>query len=206
MIQALHQLGVEAELSGRNDIVVDGRKISGNAQFATKGRIFSHGTLMFDSAIDHVVSALKVKKDKIESKGIKSIRSRVANISEFLDDKMTTEEFRSHLLRHIFNTNDVGNVPEYKLTEKIGRPFIKFRKSAIRIGIGTTAAHQNLTLIIRSVIRLDRSICTWKSRKAKSRTAKSSEISSVSVMYLKLKTCWSENNTNAASSLMCSKV
>lgn len=68
MIQALHQLGVEAELSGRNDIVVDGRKISGNAQFATKGRIFSHGTLMFDSAIDHVVSALKVKKDKIESK------------------------------------------------------------------------------------------------------------------------------------------
>ncbi|MGQ9005124.1 lipoate--protein ligase LplJ [Bacillus subtilis] len=118
VIQALHQLGVEAELSGRNDIVVDGRKISGNAQFATKGRIFSHGTLMFDSAIDHVVSALKVKKDKIESKGIKSIRSRVANISEFLDDKMTTEEFRSHLLRHIFNTNDIGNVPEYKLTEK----------------------------------------------------------------------------------------
>ncbi|QAV99588.1 lipoate--protein ligase [Bacillus subtilis] len=118
VIQALHQLGVEAELSGRNDIVVDGRKISGNAQFATKGRIFSHGTLMFDSAIDHVVSALKVIKDKIESKGIKSIRSRVANISEFLDDKMTTEEFRSHLLRHIFNTNDIGNVPEYKLTEK----------------------------------------------------------------------------------------
>ncbi|MED4649046.1 lipoate--protein ligase LplJ [Bacillus inaquosorum] len=118
VIQALHQLGVQAELSGRNDIVVDGRKISGNAQFATKGRIFSHGTLMFDSAIDHVVSALKAKKDKIESKGIKSIRSRVANISEFLDDKMTTEEFRSHLLRHIFNTNDIQNVPEYKLTEK----------------------------------------------------------------------------------------
>ncbi|KFI04174.1 lipoate--protein ligase LplJ [Bacillus spizizenii] len=118
VIQALRQLGVEAELSGRNDIVVDGRKISGNAQFATKGRIFSHGTLMFDSSIDHVVSALKVKKDKIESKGIKSIRSRVANISEFLDDKMTTEEFRSHLLRHIFNTNDIQNVPEYKLTEK----------------------------------------------------------------------------------------
>lgn len=62
VIQALRQLGVEAELSGRNDIVADGRKISGNAQFSTKGRIFSHGTLMLDSAIDHVVSALKVKK------------------------------------------------------------------------------------------------------------------------------------------------
>ncbi|MEC3654176.1 lipoate--protein ligase [Bacillus siamensis] len=117
VIQALRQLGVEAELSGRNDIVADGRKISGNAQFSTKGRIFSHGTLMLDSAIDHVVSALKVKKDKIESKGIKSIRSRVANISEFLDDKMTADEFKKHLLHHIFNTNDLSKVPEYKLTD-----------------------------------------------------------------------------------------
>ncbi|AKL83766.1 lipoate--protein ligase LplJ [Bacillus atrophaeus] len=118
VIQALKQLGVDAELSGRNDIVANGRKISGNAQFATKGRIFSHGTLLLDSAIDNVVSALKVKKDKIESKGIKSIRSRVANISEFLDDKMSTNEFRSHLLHHIFNTNDITKVPEYKLTEE----------------------------------------------------------------------------------------
>ncbi|MFT3656624.1 Lipoate-protein ligase LplJ [Bacillus sp. B01(2024)] len=118
VIQALRQLGVEAELSGRNDIVADGRKISGNAQFSTKGRIFSHGTLMLDSAIDHVVSALKVKKDKIESKGIKSIRSRVANISEFLDDKMTADEFKKHLLHHIFNTNDLSKVPEYKLTDE----------------------------------------------------------------------------------------
>ncbi|KXZ20838.1 lipoate--protein ligase [Bacillus nakamurai] len=118
VIQALRQLGVEAELSGRNDIMANGRKISGNAQFSTKGRIFSHGTLMLDSAIDHVVSALKVKKDKIESKGIKSIRSRVANISEFLDDKMTANEFKNHLLRHIFNTNDLDEVPEYKLTEE----------------------------------------------------------------------------------------
>jgi lipoate-protein ligase A len=73
---------------------------------------------MLDSAIDHVVSALKVKKDKIESKGIKSIRSRVANISEFLDDKMTADEFKKHLLHHIFNTNDLSEVPEYKLTDE----------------------------------------------------------------------------------------
>ncbi|MEH7800355.1 lipoate--protein ligase LplJ, partial [Bacillus pumilus] len=93
VIQALEKLGVKAELSGRNDIMADGRKISGNAQFATRGRIFSHGTLLFDSEIEHVVSALNVKKEKIESKGIKSIRSRVANISELMDQKMTTEEF-----------------------------------------------------------------------------------------------------------------
>lgn len=59
---ALKNLGVNAELSGRNDIVVEGRKISGNAQFSTKGRMFSHGTLLFDSEIESVVSALKCKK------------------------------------------------------------------------------------------------------------------------------------------------
>ncbi len=115
VVTALHKLGVKAELSGRNDIIAEGRKISGNAQFSTKGRMFSHGTLLFDSEMENVVSALNVKKDKIESKGIKSIRSRVANISEFLSKKMTIEEFRSTLLDFIFDDN---NVEEYILTEE----------------------------------------------------------------------------------------
>ncbi|KON89511.1 lipoate--protein ligase [Sporosarcina globispora] len=114
VVEALKKLGVNAELSGRNDLMAEGRKISGNAQFSTKGRMFSHGTLLFDSEIESVVSALKVKKDKIESKGIKSIRSRVANISEFLDEKIAIEEFRSLLLKNIFG--DLDEIPEYKLT------------------------------------------------------------------------------------------
>lgn len=116
VISALGKLGVEAELSGRNDIVVAGRKISGNAQFSTRGRMFSHGTLMLDSEIENVVSSLKVKKDKIESKGIKSIRSRVANISEFLSKKISIEEFRSMLLESIFGGKE--KIQEYVLTEK----------------------------------------------------------------------------------------
>ncbi|MGG2090165.1 lipoate--protein ligase [Priestia aryabhattai] len=116
VVEALKKLGVNAELSGRNDLMAEGRKISGNAQFSTKGRMFSHGTLLFDSEIENVVSALKVKKDKIESKGIKSIRNRVANISEFLDQKVTVEEFREMLLRYIFEGEE--NITEYKLTEK----------------------------------------------------------------------------------------
>jgi len=116
VVAALARLGVNAELSGRNDITVDGRKISGNAQFSTKGRMFSHGTLMLDSEIDAVVAALKVKKEKIESKGIKSIRSRVANISEFLDRKVAMEEFRSLLLNYIFDGAE--DIPEYKLTDE----------------------------------------------------------------------------------------
>ncbi|WNS76784.1 lipoate--protein ligase [Bacillus sp. DTU_2020_1000418_1_SI_GHA_SEK_038] len=115
VVQALQKLGVNAELSGRNDLTAEGRKISGNAQFSTKGKMFSHGTLLFDSEIDSVVSALKVKKDKIESKGIKSIRSRVANISEFLTEKITIEEFRLLLLQNIF---DGKEIEEYKLTDE----------------------------------------------------------------------------------------
>ncbi|MGN7398374.1 lipoate--protein ligase [Cytobacillus praedii] len=116
VVDALRKLGVDAELSGRNDLTVEGRKISGNAQFSTKGRMFSHGTLMLDSEIDSVVSALKVKKDKIESKGIKSIRSRVANISEFLKENITIEEFRALLLENIFGGKD--QIEEYVLTDE----------------------------------------------------------------------------------------
>ena len=103
VVKALQKIGVNAELIGRNDLLVDGRKISGNAQFATQGRMFSHGTLMFDTEIEKVVSALRVRKDKIESKGIKSIRSRVANIAEFLDDDMTIEDLRMEILKSIFD-------------------------------------------------------------------------------------------------------
>ena len=118
VVEALNNIGVPAELIGRNDLLVKGRKISGNAQFSTKGRMFSHGTLMLDSEIEHVVSALNVKMEKIQSKGIKSIRSRVANISEFLEEKITMDEFKDLILRYIFDVDDVKDIPRYKLTEQ----------------------------------------------------------------------------------------
>lgn len=118
LVDVLNDLGVPAELHGRNDLVVEGRKISGNAMYSTKGRMFSHGTLMFDSEIENVVKALNVNQAKIESKGIKSIRSRVANISEFLDEKVSIEDFKELILKHVFEVDDVKDVPEYELTEE----------------------------------------------------------------------------------------
>ncbi|WP_426455048.1 lipoate--protein ligase [Paenibacillus sp. S-38] len=115
VIRALHELGVAAELSGRNDIQVGERKISGNAQFATRGRMFTHGTLLFDSHMENVASALKVNPLKIQSKGVKSVRSRVANISEFLKEPMTIAAFRAHLLRSVFGGAEPA---EYKLSEE----------------------------------------------------------------------------------------
>ena len=78
VIKIFNELGINAELNGRNDITVSEKKISGNAQFTDTKSMFSHGTLLFDSNLDNVVKALNVKSDKIESKGIKSVRSRVA--------------------------------------------------------------------------------------------------------------------------------
>lgn len=122
IIQALHELGVSgAELKGRNDLVIDGMKFSGNAMYATNGRMFAHGTIMFDSDINEVVNALKVKKDKIESKGIKSIRSRVTNIKPFLPKEkqtMTTDEFREAILLKIFGVDSMKEVNTYILKEE----------------------------------------------------------------------------------------
>lgn len=116
VVRALHKLGVEAEMTGRNDLQVGERKISGNAQFSTRGKMFSHGTLLFDSEIENVVSALKVNAEKYVSKSTKSIRSRVANISEFLKEPLTVEQFRQSLLQSIFE--DSEEIPFYELTEQ----------------------------------------------------------------------------------------
>ena len=118
VVTALNSVGVPAELIGRNDLLIEGRKFSGNAQFSTRGRMFSHGTLMLDSNIDHIVSALNVNQAKIESKGIKSIRSRVANIAEFLNEPISMNEFKDLILKSIFSVDDVEEVPQYMLTEE----------------------------------------------------------------------------------------
>jgi lipoate-protein ligase A len=113
----LRDMGVAAELGGRNDILVGGRKISGNAQFARPDRMFSHGTLLLDSDLDEVTRALRPKPGKVESKGVKSIRSRVANISEFLDAPIAVEELRERIIERIFGTRDRSAIPQLEITD-----------------------------------------------------------------------------------------
>ncbi len=116
VIEVLHALGVPAELGGRNDILAGGRKISGNAQFAAPARMFSHGTLLLDSDLDAVTAALRPKPGKVESKGVKSIRSRVANISEFLQAPLDVVELRERIIERIFGTRDREQIPQIELT------------------------------------------------------------------------------------------
>ncbi len=115
VVKALNEMGVPAELGGRNDILVDGRKISGNAQYISGLRMVSHGTLLFNSDLSVVNESLRVKPGKIKSKGIQSIRSRVTNISEFLPVAMDVTTFRERLKQGILTA---GESSEYQLSQE----------------------------------------------------------------------------------------
>lgn len=98
IIEVLHDLGVPAELKGRNDLVIEGKKFSGNAQTLWHGRMMHHGTLMFSANVSNMTDALKVNPLKIQSKGIKSVRSRVTNISDHLKEKLSVNDFLDRLI------------------------------------------------------------------------------------------------------------
>ncbi len=97
VVDALRALGLNAEASGRNDILVDGRKVSGTAQRLVKGRILHHGTLLFDSDPEMVAGALRAAPEKFRSKSAKSVRSRVGNIRDALPEDMDLPAFWAYL-------------------------------------------------------------------------------------------------------------
>ena len=100
VLTALRALGAAAEFSGRNDILVDGRKISGSAKCVHAGRILFHGTLLFDVDFEAMAAVLTPPRAKIEAKGVASVRARVANLNEFLPS-LTRESFRQALEREL---------------------------------------------------------------------------------------------------------
>ncbi|MBN6187825.1 lipoate--protein ligase [Aneurinibacillus sp. BA2021] len=117
VIRALRKFGVPAEFNSRNDLAIDGKKFSGNAQFVHKGKVLHHGTILFNSDLDRVQEVLKVKESKFKSKGVKSVRSRVTNISEYLEKEITMDEFMDSLLQYLFE--EAGEpMQEYVLTEE----------------------------------------------------------------------------------------
>lgn len=97
----LHSLGLPAIMDGRNDIVIAGHKVSGNAQRITGGRILHHGTLLFQSDLSVLARVLKPYDAKFQSKSTKSVRTRVANICQLLPAPMTLEEFQDGLLQYL---------------------------------------------------------------------------------------------------------
>ncbi|MDR0758700.1 MAG: lipoate--protein ligase [Treponema sp.] len=111
VVRALRSLGVNAEISGRNDMTIDGMKFSGNAQYIKQGRVMHHGTIMFDSDLNVLSQALRVSSDKIESKGLKSIHSRVTNVRPHLARDCGTEQFIAVLEAQLKEYFDVWTIP-----------------------------------------------------------------------------------------------
>lgn len=122
IVNVLQRLGVPAQLHGRNDLVVDGKKISGNASCYKNGRILAHGTLLFKANMTELGNALQANEIKLRSKGVQSVRSRVTNIADYLPPEMTIEDLKQEIL-HYFAENE--DVMPYQLSEETERQIKK---------------------------------------------------------------------------------
>ncbi|HCX99806.1 MAG TPA: lipoate--protein ligase, partial [Bacteroidales bacterium] len=101
ILEVLQKMGINAKFEGRNDLTIDGKKFSGNAEHVWKNRTLHHGTLLFSAIMTDLSAALKVNPLKFSDKAVKSVRSRVTNISEHLPEKMDVLEFRDRIMEHI---------------------------------------------------------------------------------------------------------
>lgn len=124
--KALEKLGVPVEINGRNDMLIDGRKFSGNSQYVRNGRVMHHGTILYDSNLNIIGQSLQVDPQKIESKGIKSVRSRVTNISEYMPHKISMPAFINALLSALLKETP-GTA--YTLTEDDHRAIDQIRQN-----------------------------------------------------------------------------
>lgn len=114
IVKALERFGVHAEINGRNDITIEGKKFSGNSQYSKQGRTMHHGTILYDSDLEVVGKALFVSRDKLESKGVESVRSRVTNVRTYVAGDVSTERFFATLRDFMFE--------EYALTPYVLTP------------------------------------------------------------------------------------
>lgn len=101
IVEALNSLGVKAYLEGRNDLLIDGRKFSGNAMCISNSRVLQHGTLLFSASMNNLGAALKSRPEKFIGKAVQSNVSRVTNISEHLSGQMNIDEFQKYLGKYI---------------------------------------------------------------------------------------------------------
>lgn len=115
VVAVLQGLGVPAVEQGKSDIFVDGKKISGNAQYASSGRMFSHGTILFNTSLETMLRAINPRQVQIESKAVQSVRSFVTNVQEYLPKGMDIVALRSALLAGIFGGQ---TIPLYELTDR----------------------------------------------------------------------------------------
>jgi lipoate-protein ligase A len=115
VLEVLHDLGIHAQLEGRNDLTIEGRKFSGNAKTFVYGKTLQHGTILYASQIGDLSEALKVKAHKFSDKAVKSIRARVTNVSEHLSEPLPLSEFVALIRKKVHSL--YPEIKDYSYTE-----------------------------------------------------------------------------------------
>ncbi len=124
IVAAVRDLGADASFNGRNDLVVSGKKFSGNAQYIKNGRTLHHGSILFDTNLEEMVRASTVDPQKVISKGIKSVRDRVTNLKEHLPRPLSMEEFKAIMIDRILGNDGT----EYILTTEDQKRILLIRQ------------------------------------------------------------------------------
>ncbi|MCF8374581.1 MAG: lipoate--protein ligase [Bacteroidales bacterium] len=115
VLKVLQRMGLDARAGDKNDILINGLKISGNAEHIFKQRVLHHGTLLFDSKLDTLKEALKVNLERFTDRSVQSRRSKVGNISDFLQNPLSIDEFRNRLFKSLIE--DSENTHQFKFSE-----------------------------------------------------------------------------------------
>ncbi len=162
IIDVLQAMDVDAKFEGRNDMTIEGKKFSGNAKAFYNNKILQHGTLLFNSTLPNLSNALKLNPLKYSDKAVKSISSRVTNITEHLKHEITLEEFEKRIVDHVrtmyadakvYELTDEDNIAIQKLVdEKYGTWDWNFGSSPkynFQKGIRTKGGHVEINLEVR---------------------------------------------------------
>jgi lipoate-protein ligase A len=162
ILEVLKSLDIDAKFEGRNDLTIKGKKFSGNAKCFYNGKILQHGTLLFSSKLPDLSKALKINPLKYQDKAVKSVRSRVTNISEHLNHTLSLQEFEERILDHImklyndsqwyeFTNSDIEAIN--KLVEEKYNTwewnFGHFPKYNFQKGIKTSGGHVEINMEVQ---------------------------------------------------------
>ena len=128
LTSCLRSLGLPAEKSGRNDVLVDGRKVSGNAFHMLPDRSIVHGTLLYSTDFDALETAIRPPVEKLERHGVASVRQRVTNLSECLDPSVigSVEQLEDYLVRRFADTEIRLDPQQVDAIEKIAEEYTKY--------------------------------------------------------------------------------
>ena len=116
VVMVLRELGIDAHASGRNDVMIGDRKVSGNAFYKIGSRSIVHGTMLYDTNMEHMVGAITPSGTKLVSKGVKSVRQRIALLKDYTD--MPLEAFKQWVRDHLctgtltLDATDVNRIEE----------------------------------------------------------------------------------------------